>query len=228
MAIVPQHATAMADGSGDAVFVFPDVPQGELWCGTTQIRGAPATAVGIVTASGEFLGEMFGAGSWGPWTCGATRILAITTTGLNPGTQYQAVWHADSQGAEFSTYPSPITPTAVSGGGSVIVANFPAIQTVDGTVDVGALPKAAAVESGEVTMTGFVVNLPANAPVVGVVLSAPATNGNPVYVGGVAVAIGTGMILSPGQAPTPVLPVANSDALFAIGTGPDVLSFLVI
>jgi hypothetical protein len=227
MAIVPQHATAMADGSGDAVFVFPDVPQGELWCGTTQIRGAPATAVGIVTASGEFLGEMFGAGSWGPWTCGATRILSITTTGLTPGTQYQAVWHADSQGAEFSTYPSPITPTAVSGGGSVIVANFPAIQTVDGTVDVGALPQAHGVNSGQATMNGVsAINLAAFAAVQGVVLAGKKTNTNPIAVGGALVSTSNGMLVEPGEI-TPLLPVANSDDLYAIGTSGDVLSYLV-
>ena len=248
MAIVPQHADATADGSGDAVFMFPDVPQGELWTGTTQIAGAPSTAVGVVTGGGEYFGEMFGPGAYGPWTCGATRRLAISASGLTPGVQYQAVWHADDKGEQNATYPAPITPTTVVGGGVVDIGNFPPIQTVDGTVDVGNFPATqtvagavtvtgtvtadpalvAVVKSGQVAMTGSIVNLPSNAASQGVALTAPASNAGPIAVGAALVAPGTGMILSPGQAPTPVLPVANSSALHAIGTSGDVLSFLVL
>jgi hypothetical protein len=233
MAIVPQHATATADVDGDATFMFPDVPQGELWSGTTQISGAPSTAVGVVTGGGEYFGDMYGPGSYGPWTCGATRKLVITATGLVPHTQYEAVWHADDKGAAYSTYPAPITPVAVSGGGTVDVGNFPAIQEVDGTVGVtGTVTTeptlAVAVKSGQITMTGSIVTLPSDVAVQGVVLSAPASNGHPISIGGPLVTAGTGMILSPGQAPTPVLPVANADVLSAIGTNSDVLSFLVI
>lgn len=231
MPIVPQHASATADASGDATFTFPDVPQGEIWCGTTQIPGAPATAVGMVTASGELIGQTTGSGSFGPWTCGSSRHLVISITGLTPHQQYQAIWHADSSGASFSTYPAAITPTTVAGGGSVDVANFPAVQTVDGTVDVGNFPGpplAPSVASGQVTMTGAAVPLPSHVPVVGVVLSAPASNVQPVSIGNPGVTAGTGLILSPGQAPTPVLPVANSDVLSVIGTSSDVVSFLVI
>jgi hypothetical protein len=192
--------------------------------------------VGMVTSSGELIGAMFGGGSYGPWTCGATRNLVIACTGLVPGTQYEAIWHADSEGASFSTYPAPITPTVVASGTSVIVTNFPAIQEVDGTVtvDQGTNPwitrpnPATSVESGQVGMTGSDEALPGHATVQGVVLSAPASNTDPISVGGAGVTSATGMILSPGQAPTPILPVTNSDELHGIGTSGDVLSFLVI
>jgi hypothetical protein len=232
MPIIPQHSTATADVSGDAIFMFPDVPQGELWSGTTQIAGAPSTAIGKVTGGGEYFGEMYGPGSYGPWTCGNSQRLSIAASGLNPHTQYEAVWHADDKGDQYSTYPAPVSPTTVSGGGTVDIGNFPAVQTVDGTVGVtGTVTTepslAGVVTSGQVTMTGSIVTLPANAAVQGVTLSAPASNGHPVSVGGPLVTAGSGMILSPGQAPTPVLPVANSDLLSAIGTAGDVLSFLV-
>lgn len=232
MPIVPQHATAIADPDGDATFMFPDVPQGELWSGTTQIAGAPSTTVGIVTGGGEYFGNMFGPGSYGPWTCGSSQRLVITATGLTPDAQYEAVWHADDKGSEYSTYPAPITPVAVGGGGTVDVGNFPAIQEVDGTVAVtGAVTAepelAGAVRSGQVTMTGSIVSLPFFVAVQGVVLSVPSSNADPISVGGPLVAANTGMILSPGQAPTPVLPVANADAFSAVGTSGDVLSFLV-
>lgn len=233
MAIVPQHATATADVNGDAVFMFPDVPQGELWSGTTQISGAPSTGVGIVTGGGEYFGEMYGPGSYGPWTCSSTQRLAITASGLTPHAQYQAVWHADDKADQYSTYPAPITPIAVGGGGVVDVGNFPAIQTVDGTVGVTGTVTAqpslvAVVPSGQVTMTGSIVTLPANTAAEGVVLTSPASNAHPIAVGGPLVTAGTGMILSPGQAPTPVLPVANANVFSAIGTAGDVLSFLVL
>jgi hypothetical protein len=181
----------------------------------------------MVTIGGELVGAFYGPGSYGPWTCDYSQKLVLSVTGLTPGQQYQAIWHADSKGGEFSTYPAPITPTVVTGGGTVVVTNFPAVQTVDGTVT--AKPElATAVESGQVTMTGFVDTLPAFAAVQGVVLTAPASNAHPIYVGNATVSAGSGMILSPGQDPTPILPVSNSDVLSAIGTAPDVLSFLVI
>jgi hypothetical protein len=235
--IVPQHATATADGDGDAVFAFPQVPQGELWCGTTQIPDAPSSATGMVTSSGELLGSVFGPGSYGPWTCGATRNLVISMSGLTPGTQYEAIWHADSEGASTSTYPAPIVPTVVAAGGTVIVANFPAIQEVDGTVtaeqgsppwEVVAEPSlAGSVESGQVTMNGAAVPLPSHAAVQGVVLSSPATNAAVIAIGAPGVTAGTGYQLTPGMT-SPILPVANSDELAGIGTASDVLSFLVI
>ena len=155
---------------------------------------------------------------------------------------------ATNNGSSSFGSSAPITPTTVVGGGVVDIGNFPAIQTVDGTVDVGNFPATqtvdgavtvtgtvtadpalvAVVKSGQVAMTGSIVNLPSNAASQGVVLTAPASNAGPVAVGAALVAPGTGMILSPGQAPTPVLPVANSNVLHAIGTSGDVLSFLVL
>jgi hypothetical protein len=220
MAIIPQYATATAGAGGGAVFMFPDVPQGELWCGTTNVPNAPTSFVGIVTASGQLLGQMNGAGSFGPWTCDYSQTLAITGSGLTPGTQYTAVWHADSRGAEFSTYPAPITPTVVSGPiiGTVDVGNFPPVQTVDGSVTV--LPSlAGAVIGGSVTMTGAPVTLPAHSATQGVVLAAPLTNIHPVSLNG-------GFVLDADHE-TPLLPVSNSDLFIATGTGPDVLTFLV-
>lgn len=233
MAIVPQHATGTADTDGDATFVFPDVPQGELWCGTTQVPSAPASLMATVSSSGELLGSMNGSGSYGPWTCGATRKLTISASGLVPGTQYEAIWHADTKGNEFSTYPAPITPTVVASGTSVTVTNFPAIQEVDGTVNVGNFPAtqpvsgtvtaapelAATVPAGATAMTGSAVTLPNHAAVQGVVLSAPSANAHPLTLNG-------GFVMEPGQT-TPLLPVANLDLISATGTSPDVLSWVV-
>jgi hypothetical protein len=230
MPIIPQHATATSNGAGNAVFTFPDVPQGQLWCGTTTIPGVPSTAVGMVRSSGELLGDIYGPGSYGPWIATETRRLTITMTGLAPNTQYQAVWHADSEGQATSVYPAPITPTVVAAGGTVVVANFPAVQTVDGTVDVGNFPgppQAGGVESGQLAVDASPTGFPPNPAVVGVVFSAPTSNAHPVYIGGGGVSTGTGLILSPGQV-TPVLPVTDSSDLSAVGTSGDVVSFLVI
>jgi hypothetical protein len=229
MAIVPQHAVDTADGDGDAVFAFPQVPQGQIWCGTTQIPGAPSSAVGMVTATGELLGAVFGPGSYGPWTCGATRNLAISMSGLTPGTQYEAIWHADSEGESTSTYPAPIVPTVVAAGGTVIVANFPAIQEVDGTVtaDQGtpgadawpvSEPLATSAPGGSVTMTGGPEVVPSHPAVRGVSLLAPSANADPLTVNGAT--------LDPGDS-TGLLPVDNSDVFTATGTSGDVLSYLV-
>jgi len=225
MAIIPQLVTADADVDGDAVFLFPDVPQGELWSGTTTIPGAPAGAIGTVTASGMVLGAMHGPGSYGPWTCDYSQRLAISATGLAPGTQYVAVWHADSKGSEYSTYPAPITPTVT---GSVAIPEpleifFNGPQPVTGTVS---LTQAGGVAAGQVVMTGAAVALPALVATQGVVLSAPTANAHPLALGPSGVSATTGLVLGAGQM-TPLLPVSNSADLFAIGTAPDVVSFLV-
>lgn len=224
MAIVPQHATATADSGGDAVFMFPDVPQGELWSGTTTIIDAPPAANSTVTTGGQLVGSMLGAGSYGPWTADHSQRLAISATGLVPDIQYVAVWHADSRAREWSTYPQPIT-TAVSG-----TVNVPEPVQVDVlgsvTVDQGSPPwevrpsVASSVTGGSVTMTGGTVTLPTFAATQGVVLSAPAANAHPIMLNG-------GLTIAPGQI-TPVLPVGNSNVLNASGTAPDQLSFLVL
>jgi hypothetical protein len=228
MAVVPQHATETADGSGDAIFMFPDVPQGELWCGTTSVPGAPASALGMVTTGGQLVGSVTGPGSYGPWICDYSQKLAISMTGLVPGEQYQAVWHADDKGAAFSTYPGPITPTVASAvSGTVDIGNFPVIQTVDGavTANQGSPPwtvaptLATSAPGGSVTMSGSPILLPANPATQGVTLSAASTNAHPVTING-------GFIIGPGQM-TPLLPVHNSNLFTATGTSPDVLSFLV-
>lgn len=240
MAIVPQHATATADADGDAVFSFPDVPQGELWCGTTSIPGAPSTAVGMVTTGGQLVGATYGPGSYGPWIADYSQKLAISVTGLTPGVQYVAVWHADDKGTAFSTYPAPITstvagevtiPTPLEIFGTVTanqgdppwevdVTNFPATQPVSGTVTAEPV-LAGAVGSGQVSMTGSAVTLPAHAAVQGVVLSAPSANAHPITLGA------SGFVMEPGQT-TPLLPVTNSNLFSAVGTSGDLLSFLVI
>lgn len=245
MAIVTQHATATADGSGDAVFIFPDVPLGQIWCGTTTVPAAPTSAVGMVTAGGELVGATFGPGSYGPWLALASKRLAISMSGLTPGVQYQAVWHADDKGREFSTYPAPITAT-VSGAVTVpvplpvtgtvtadqgappwqvTVGNFPATQPVSGTVT--AAPELApGVSSGQVTMTGTSVTLPAHGATQGVIVRAPAANAHAVEVGAPGVTTSSGLILDPGSS-SPLLPVTNSNLLAAVGTAPDLISFLV-
>jgi len=255
--IVPFTVAENADDTGEAVFTFPDVPYGEIWSGTTTIPNADSTVISIVTASGLLLGSMQGAGSYGPWTCDHSQRLAITSIGLTPGLQYIAVWHADTKGKEFSTYPAPIT-TAVAGSinvpqpldvtGSVEVGNFPSTVDVTGTVDVGNFPaisgtvdvanfpatyevtgtvqlqRASGVNSGQQTMTGAPVQLSNYPATQGVVLSAPHTNVNPITIG--PGAAGIGLILEPSTM-TPLLPVANSSVLWATGSSPDVLSYLV-
>jgi len=257
MPIVPLTVAENADDTGEAIFTFPDVPVGEIWSGTTTIPNADSTVISIVTASGMLLGSMQGAGSYGPWTCDHSQRLAITSIGLTPGLQYVAIWHADTKGKEFSTYPAPIT-TAVAGSisvpqpldvtGSVEVGNFPSTVDVTGTVDVGNFPpvsgtvdvanfpdpqtitgtvqleRASSVNSGQLTMTGAPVQLSNYPAIRGVVLSTPTTNAHTITLG--PGAAGIGLVLNPGQM-TPLLPVANSSALWATGSSPDVLSYLV-
>jgi hypothetical protein len=226
MAIVPQFATAMTDGLGDATFVFPDVPMGQLWCGTTTIPTAGQGAISLVQVGGLTIGVMYGPGSYGPWTADHSRKLSISSTGLAPSTQFTAVWHADDKGHEFSVYPSPITPTvAGTVSGSVIVANFPAVQPVSGTVT-AMLQQSAGVSNGQVTMTGVAVQLATHPAVRGVVCAAPAANAHPIWIGNAAVLTTTGLIVDPGHE-TDLLPVTNSNDLWAIGTAADVLTFLV-
>lgn len=229
MALNPQHAVATADGAGDATFTFADVPVGELWTGTTNIPDAPPAHVGTVTGGGELLGQMYGPGSYGPWTCGHTQKLVISSTGLTPGVQYEAVWHADDRGHEVATYPAPITPTtttSVSIPTPVPVSQATTPWIVAGTVNVGTvagtvttLPTLApAAPGGSTAMTGSPVTLPSHAAVQGVVLSSPTSNGHSITV--------NGYTIDPGQT-TPLLPVDNSDVFTATGTSGDVLSFLV-
>ncbi|HXA33026.1 MAG TPA: hypothetical protein VNV87_12260 [Acidimicrobiales bacterium] len=245
MAVQPQSADATADGAGEAVFMFPDVPSGQLWIGTVTIPKAPASAAGTVNLGGQPVGPIFGPGVYGPYVAGPTRRLSLSIVGLAPDTQYEAVWHADDEGQRYSTWPGTVTttvegtvviptpvdvaivsPLPVPVDGTVDVGNFPAIQPVSGTVTTEPT-LAGAVSSGQTAMTGAAVALPNHPAVQGVVLSAPASNTGPISVGAAGVTAGSGMILSPGQAPTPVLPVDNSDVLHAIGTSGDVLSFLV-
>lgn len=238
MAIVTQHATATADTGGDAVFSFPPVPMGQIWSGTTSIPLAPPSAVSTVTAGGLLVGAMYGPGSYGPWTVDHSSPLAISATGLTPSTQYQAVWHVDDKGNEFSTYPAPITPTisgsvsipvpvpaSQSGPWTMAVNNFPATQPVSGTVST--TPSLApGVNAGRLTMTGAALTLPSLPVTQGVVLAAAKTNTAAVAVGPAGVTITTGLALEAGEL-TPLLPVANSNFLHAVGTSGDVLTFLV-
>jgi hypothetical protein len=224
MAIVTQQAAATADASGDAVFMFPDVPVGELWIGTTSIPTAGPQVASIVTTGGQLVGSMQGNGSFGPWLSDHTRRLAISSANLTPHVQYVAVWHADDRGKEFSTYPATIT-SAVVGNVTVpspldvIVQNFPATQPVSGIVDT--IPvKPAAPPSGRLVMTGAPVAFPTSpSSVQGVVLSALRTNTAPILFG--AFALDAGNI-------TPLLPLSNASPLFVTGTAPDVLTYLII
>jgi hypothetical protein len=235
MAVQPQLAVATADGAGEAVFMFPDVPSGQLWIGTVTIPNAPATTAGTINVGGQPVGPLFGPGVYGPYVAGPTKRLSLSIAGLVPDTQYAAVWHADDGGEKYSTWPGTVTTTVE---GTVVIPTpvdvaivSPLPVPVDGTVDVGntvttAPTLAATVQAGQVTMTGGIVNLASHAAVQGVVLSTAKTNTDPIEVGGPLVATNTGLIIEPG-AMTPLLPVDNSDVLHAIGTSGDVLSFLV-
>jgi len=235
MAVQPQSAIATADSAGEAVFMFPDVPSGQLWIGTVTIPKAPASAAGTINLGGQPVGPIFGPGVYGPYVTDHTKRFSLSIVGLVPDTQYEAVWHADDEGQKYSTWPGTVTTTVE---GTVVIPTpvdvaivSPLPVPVSGTVDVGntvttAPTLAATVQAGQATMSGFVVNLANHAAVQGVVLSAPKTNTDPIEVGGPLVSTTTGFIIEPGEM-TPLLPVANSDVLSAIGTSGDVLSFLV-
>lgn len=137
MPIVALNVAEVADANGDATFQFPDVPLGQLWSGTTAIPNADVFCTATVTASGLLLGSMQGPASYGPWTVDHSQRLTISATGLVAGTQYIAVWHADTMGKEFSTYP------AVSG-----TANLP----VNPTPTPAALPMAASIANEELAL----------------------------------------------------------------------------
>lgn len=234
MAVTVQTAAATADGSGGAVFMFPEVPTGEVWIGTMSIPEAPATTVGRITVGGAAVGTLFGPGLYGPYIGDHTRRVGIVVTGLTPNEQFQAVWHADDQGQKFTTWPGTVSTTVE---GTVVIPEpvdvtivSPIPLPVDGTVTAnqgtaGASPwpvvpeQAASAPAGTVNMTGGAVLVPGHAAVRGVTFSAPKTNTDPIALNG-------GFVLEPG-AMTPVLPVTNSNVFTAIGTSGDVLSFLV-
>lgn len=244
MSVAPQYAVATADGAGEAVFIFPDVPSGELWIGTVTIPDAPASTAGTINVGGLPVGPLFGPGVYGPYLAGPTKPLSLTVSGLVADKQYLAVWHADNGGERYSTWPGTVTttvqgtvviptpvdvaivsPLPVPVNGTVDVGNFPAIQPISGTVTTEPT-LAAAVSAGQVVMTGSIVNLPNHPATQGVVLSTPKTNAHPIEVGGALVGVSTGLVLEPGEI-TPLLPVANSNAISSIGTASDVLSLLV-
>lgn len=100
MAIAVQYAEDTAEAPGDAIFTFPDVPQGAIYCGPTIIPAAPRTASALVLAGGQVIGNMRGAGMFGPWVADDTRKLSIVCSGLVVGQQYVAVWHAEVNGPQ--------------------------------------------------------------------------------------------------------------------------------
>jgi hypothetical protein len=193
VAVQPQSAVATADSAGEAVFMFPDVPSGQLWIGTLTIPTAPASAAGTINLGGQAVGPIFGPGVYGPYVTGPTRRLSLSIVGLVPDTQYEAVWHADDEGQKYSTWPGTVTTTVE---GTVVIPTpvdvaivSPLPVPVSGTVDVGntvttAPTLAPASPGGQVAMTGGIVNLPNLAAVQGVTLSTPTTNSHPVIVGG--------------------------------------------
>jgi hypothetical protein len=79
--------------------------------------------------------------------------------------------------------------------------------------------------SGQVTMTGSAIQLPANNSSV-VVLSNSAASGHSVYVGPAGVTAATGLEIPKG-ASVPI-PISNTAALYAIGTSGDILSYAVL
>ena len=211
MAIVPQYATATADGSGNAIFTFPDVTLGETWTGTTQVVGAPSTHIGIVSGSGQTFGQMNGPGVYGPWTANHSQVLRISSTGLAAATQYQAVWHADNEGHDTATYPGPITPTVsgsvtiptplpVSGTVTALQGSPPwSVSLSAGTV-VGTEPTAAPV-TGQQTSNTVQVQLSAvsTTPPNSLLITALPTNAAPgLYFGATGVTTSTGDLLQPG------------------------------
>jgi hypothetical protein len=224
VAVITHTATATADAAGEGVFLFPDVPLGQIWVGTTTMPTAEPGVMVVVSTGGQLVGSMQGNGSYGPWISDHSRRLELSASGMTPGRQYVAVWHADDQGRQSSTYPATIT-NAIVGAVTiaepldVIVDNFPATQPVSGIVDTIPI-KPAGPPSGRLVMTGAPVPFPNSPPSVqGVVLSALRTNVAPILFG--AFAVDAGNI-------TPLLPLSNASPLFVTGTAADVLTYLII
>jgi hypothetical protein len=132
-AIVAQHATALSDSDGDAVFTFQKPPQGINWCGTLSIPKAPPAAQGVVTVSGELLGSTVGSGFFGPFGADFSGQMAISVSGLEINTQYEAVWLVDTD-AGHGTYPAAITGVTIITG--PVSINIPDPLPVTGTVTV--------------------------------------------------------------------------------------------
>jgi hypothetical protein len=79
--------------------------------------------------------------------------------------------------------------------------------------------------SGQITMTGAAIQLPANNSSV-VVLTNSAASAHSIFIGPSGVTETTGLEIPKG-ASVP-LPISNTAALFAIGTADDVLSFAAL
>jgi hypothetical protein len=169
------------------------------------------------------LGETVGNGSYGPWTINAQQTLTISVTGLTAHTQYQAVWHADT---EANTYPAPITQVVIAS------VDVPEPLEVTGTGAGGELTTvpnlSTGVIAGQVPMTGSAVRLPLAIPSAqGVLIAAGHTNTGTIEIGPAGVGAATGFVLSAG-AMTPVLAIANANELYAYGFSGDYISYLVI
>jgi hypothetical protein len=121
VSIVPQYSTETADASGAAVFTFPAPPQGETWSGSVAIPGAPSSTVGTVMVGGSLVGSLNGSGFYGPFTALAAQILSIAVTGLTPSTQFQAVWHADTNALSPPTPTPAVAVVGASGAGVAAV-----------------------------------------------------------------------------------------------------------
>jgi hypothetical protein len=207
-------AIATADPTGMAEFLFPAVPNGRVWTGTVNIPAAPNTAQTSVAINGLTIGTTYGINGYGPVQCYRSETLVLGTTGLDPFTQYTAVWVIADE-AEGAAQQPPIAY------GSILQINNTVVNPV--SVSVVSLPPPPGTFhlSTLLTMTGSPVAGPSVALTVGVSVLCPTTNKNPINVGASSVSAASGL-LSPGQGLT--IPVDNADIVYALGTGPDVLS----
>lgn len=207
-------AVAVSDASGNITFpAFAQAPIGSVVQGTVSIPGAPLAAQFTAQVNQLTWGTFAGFNPWGPVQLAHGQALTITGTGLTATTAYTAIWLV-GQFPE-SQAPSPpipygsITQIANTTTNPVIV-QFP---TPPSNVVKLALQK---------VMNGSAQQLANSAMNIGVALLSDPNNAHPIYISDSTVSTNSAYI-SPGQGV--VLPVANANAIYALGTARDVLSY---
>ena len=142
----------------------------------------------------------------------ATGRVLTSTTGGSGGTQYTdgdtPPAHPIGNALEFDN----------SGTWTTVSASNPLPVTGGGSSTIGSIVY------GQVAMTASAVQLPSNTITQAVVVEALSSNIHSVFLGDASVDNTTGLELAPGSAA--VLPLSNTNILYAYGQGGDSISFL--
>ncbi len=208
-------AIATSDANGVAVFTFPAVPIGRVWTGTVSIPGVPNTAQTNVQLNGLTIGVTFGINGYGPIQAYRAETLQLASTGLSPTTPYQAVWLIRDE-AEGAAQEPPVAY------GSILQISNTTINPVNvSVVSLPAPPNTFHLSTLLTMVTGTPVQGPNVALTVGVAVLADTANASKINVGASSVSATSGF-LEPGQGL--VIPVNNSNIVYALGTTGDKLS----